>query len=152
MRVEKGFGVGFGESVPGANVLADIAAEGPIVEFALEFIGDFIFKFDGKIGYTFAAIYNVGLDNGLGRTGVDAGRAGTAMIGYGSVIFQIKIYDEFGDKVERTYLLGEQVAVLADPAKSAFGGPCLVQHRRRIDKRPTVDLADLFRNKLLQLF
>ena len=51
--------MGLGKTIPGTNVLADVATKHPIVHFAFEFIRDGLAQFDGKVGNTFAAVYQV---------------------------------------------------------------------------------------------
>ena len=56
-RRKAGFFIGLTETVPGANVLANIAAKHPVVKLVLHITRyQLVFQFNGKIGNTFAAI------------------------------------------------------------------------------------------------
>ena len=74
MRVKPRFLVGLAEAVPGAYLLADVAAKHPIIEFAAHVGGNGVFELDGEVADAAATVDLVGGD-GVGRTSVDA--AGT---------------------------------------------------------------------------
>src|SRR5690606_26518720 len=80
------------------------------------------------------------------------GCATAAVVRHRIIIFQIQINNQFSNKIEGTQLFGEQIAVFANPAQSAFCGPSLVQNRRGIYKSTTVNISNFFGNKFRQLF
>ncbi len=142
----------FGKSVPGANVLAYIAAKDPVIKMALIRRRDLIFEFNGKIGNTLAPIHHIGLYYGLCGAGIYAGGTTAAVVHNGMVVGQVQVYDEFGNKVKRPELLGEQIAVLPYPAKATPGRPHFIKHRRRIYKNTAMDLPYRFVNESQQGF
>ena len=49
MRVKRRFIMQYREPVPGANILAYVAAKHPVIHFTLKLGGYFVFEFDGEI-------------------------------------------------------------------------------------------------------
>ena len=96
----------FGEAIPGAYILADIAAKHPVVKLSLVRFRKLFLQFDREIGDAFTAINFVRFYDGISRAGIDAGGTASAVIGHRGVIFQLKIYNELCDKIERTDLFG----------------------------------------------
>ena len=95
--------------VPRANILTNIATKNPIIHFTFEFIGNIIAVFDGKKRNTSPCIHLKGF-NGFGRTGINTGCAGSAVVGkigvFNVVKFEVDYY--LSDKKERTALFVNQ--------------------------------------------
>ena len=66
---------------PRANLLADIATEEPIARRFAEFQRYGRAQFDGEITDALRRIENARLGKRFGRTGIETGRAGPAMVG-----------------------------------------------------------------------
>ena len=66
-----------------ADILADVATVEPVSDFRLQVGGDIAAVFDREVRDTPSRIELVGGGNGLGWAGVDAARAGAAMIAFG---------------------------------------------------------------------
>ena len=150
--VKQRFTVRFGKTVPRTHILAHIATEHPVVQFTLKFGRNFIFELNGQIGNTLAAIHHIGLHNGFGRASINTGGTGSAMVGYGSIVFQLQVHDKFSHKVKGAHLLGKEVTVFPDPAQATFCRPCLVQNRGRIHKGPSMHLPYFFLNEMKKVF
>src|SRR5690606_13356867 len=102
-----------------------------------------------KVGDTSAPVHDIGGYDGLGRAGVQTGGTSTTMVRSPRIVFQLQIYDQFGNKIKGTHLLGKQITMLPDPSQTTFCSPSLVQHRSRIYKGPPVDLPYFLGDKLL---
>src|SRR5688572_27820489 len=103
----------FAETIPGANILANVAAKYPVTEFSVHFLRDLPFQLDGEIGNAFAAIYHVSFGDGIGRAGIYAARTGTAIIFYRAIVFQFQVNDKFGNKKEAATFRVYQITVLS---------------------------------------
>src|SRR5258706_7996800 len=110
--------------VPGANILTDVATKNPIFKFALLLEGNFLFQFNGKIGYAFASINNVRLRNGIRWASIHASRACAAIIFKGTIVVQRKIKNHFSQKEKAAHASIEQQRILSDPAQAGFLCPC----------------------------
>lgn len=91
---ESGFLMGFGESIPWTDFLADIATKGPSLHLVFELYRNLAAQFDGQVGDALGGIQTVGLQ-GLGGTCVYATRALPAMVLNGHIRFKIKIAENF---------------------------------------------------------
>lgn len=98
MRIEGGCFVGSSETIPGAHVLADIAAKHPILELPLNFGRNGFFQLNGKIGNALTAVNHVGANDGIGRAGVDATRTGAAIVRYWAIGFQFKVENQLANE------------------------------------------------------
>ena len=65
--------------------LADVATECPSLHVARKMRGDVFFEFYGGVANTAIGIYDLGCDDGVGGTGINAGRARSAVIGGGRI-------------------------------------------------------------------
>ena len=93
-RAKSWFFVGLGFAVPGADLLANVAAKNPGVQGVGHFTRKRSVQLNGSMADAAAAINNHWSNDGLGRAGVDAARAAPAMVRHGKVwnkIRQIKI-------------------------------------------------------------
>ena len=80
-RVEVGQRAAAGEFVPGADELTVVAAIDAVADQRPQFQRDRAVVFDGEIRDAAARIQPVWRHDGAGRAGVDAGAAGTAVVG-----------------------------------------------------------------------
>lgn len=89
----------WGESIPWADHLADVASEHPVSDFAAQFNGDIILEFDCKIGNTFCRLERAIWEDTLRGAGLDASCACAAVVGdEGQVGFKFEIEQDFGNK------------------------------------------------------
>ncbi len=111
--------------VPGADVLADVAAEDLAAHGFAQFCGDGALLFDGEVGDAARGIHLVWRDEGVGGAGVDAAGAGAAAVGgdlQGSVGGDGDGGDDDGEEKPGAELLINDAGVFADPADAGFGG------------------------------
>ena len=112
--------MGFGEAVPWAHFLTDVASEYPVLKFTFYIGRDLIFQFDGKVADTSASIDDEWFGNGLCRARVHTGSASTAIILYRSIVLKVEIDDDFGEKEIAAGFTVQKQAVLAYPTQPAF--------------------------------
>ena len=86
--------------VPGANLLADVTSEKPVVEFTFQGGRKArLFQFDGEIGNAFAPIYSRAGKDRLRRTSIDAtGTRATMIGGEWGIWLQIQIRNQGSDE------------------------------------------------------
>ena len=106
-RAESWFVVGLGLTVPGANLLAYVAAKNPGVQGVRHFTRERSMKLNGCMAYAAAAINDHWGNDGLGRAGVDAARAAPAMVRNWKVWNKIVVHDEFGQKKVGPFVLAQ---------------------------------------------
>ena len=114
--------------VPGANLLADVAAGDPRAEG----ISDLIRKlsvsiFDGVKSDASAGIDDERFGDGICRTGIHAGFAATAKAAGRFIRLEIHGGEQMADHHPRPPLVIDEVAVFTDPAQTGFLRPGLVQ-------------------------
>ena len=74
------FGRGSDPLIPGADVLADIAAKDPIADPLSQGIRNRLTEFDRQVANALAAIEDIRLNKRIGRTGIETGSAGATMV------------------------------------------------------------------------
>ena len=79
--LEFGRGGDRGFAIPGADVLADVAAEDVASHAVAQVLGDGAALFDGEIGNAAVGIELVGREKRVRGTGVEAASAGAAAVG-----------------------------------------------------------------------
>ena len=114
--------------VPGADLLADVAAGDPRAEG----ISDLIRKlnvsiFDGVKSDASAGIDDERFSDGVCRTGIHASFAATAKASSRFIGFEIQGGEQMADHHPRPPLVIDEVAVFTDPAQTGFLRPGLVQ-------------------------
>jgi hypothetical protein len=115
-------------AIPGANVLANVAANYVIADPGTQIFGNRGTKFDGEIRNAAARIQDVRLSEGLGRAGVETESAGTTAVGGGRFIArergrQIESGDDDAEEKPRTNLLIDEAGIFCQPAQAGiFGG------------------------------
>ena len=77
--------------IPRAGELAVVAAVGAVADQRPQVLGNGALQLDGEIGDAASRIHRVRRDNGLRRAAVEAGAAGTAVIGLWAVCRQRQI-------------------------------------------------------------
>ncbi len=98
-RQKSGLFVYFGKSIPGADYLAYITAKHPVVHLLRKGVGNFVAELYGQIGDAARSVEPVALRaDGLGRTGINAASAASAIIFERGVIGQREVEDYFGQK------------------------------------------------------
>ncbi len=92
------FGFG-GVVVPGADVLADVAAEDPVLHLGTQVGGDGLLELDGEVADAARSVEDVGLDKGVGWAGIEAGGTGAAVVGgVGGVVVEESVGEQCGKK------------------------------------------------------
>ena len=95
-RAKSWFVVGLGLTVPGADLLAYVAAKHPGVQGVGHFTRKGCVQLNGGMAYAAAAIDDHWSNDGLGRAGVDAARAAPAMVRHRDVWNKIVVHNKFG--------------------------------------------------------
>lgn len=123
--LEAGFGGGLGEAlVPGADVLADVAACDPALEVAGDRRWNFLgLAFDRVVSDAAVGIDGEGFGDRSGGAGFDAAGAGAAVAAVGLVWCEGQVGDQFSQEDPGAIVAGDQVAVFGDPAQSGSLGP-----------------------------
>ena len=144
-RSELGFIVFPGFAVPGAHVLADVAAKNAVFHFPPEFRVDIPFVLDGKVGDTAPGIHHPRGHDCLGGAGVDAACAGAAPVGKFPYRHSrnLLVDQQDSDKETASVHRGNKHAVLPGPSKSGPSGPGPLQQGCGIHKSPAAAGCDL---------
>src|SRR5205085_489912 len=123
------------EAVPGANVLADVAAVEPAFEVARNFVGQLrLAQFDCGVRDAARGVEQVRLDDCAGRARLDAKRARAAVVFDARVVrLQLDVEDEFAEEDPRAVFARDEVRVLAYPAQARALGPDLVHRGLRVN-------------------
>ncbi len=120
-------------AVPGADVLADVAAKDLVSHALAQFFGNGAALFDGEIRDAFVGVELVGRDNRVGRAGFDAASAGPAAVGRGKIWREFERGDDHAEKKPRANLLIDDAGVLADPAHAGVLGIDALDDRAGVD-------------------
>jgi hypothetical protein len=116
--------------VPGADLLADVAAGDPRAKGISDLIWELrISIFDGVKRDASAGIDDERFGDGICRTGIHAGFAATAKASGWFIRFKIQGGDQMADHHPRPPLAVDDVAVFTDPAQTGFLRPGFVQQR-----------------------
>lgn len=147
--------VGLGKAVPGAYVLAYVATEHPVLEFAVMLFGyEFVFELYSEVRDTFIGIDDGRGNDGIGGTGIDTFGTGAAKVfGKGIVVFQVEVHNKGGQEKEGTGLPGDEVGILSDPAEAGSLGPAALEYGCAVHESPALHFADLclyLEQKLMQ--
>src|SRR5690606_7375825 len=122
-------------TVPGADVLTDIAPIHMMTDCGGACSRQIAAMLDRQVRQTPPRVELIGLDDGAGRTGLDAGRARAAPIGDRDVGLERQVRDALAEEEPRPQPLIDETRVLADPAES---GPC---RDRLLGDRPGVHVT-----------
>ena len=125
-------------AVPGADVLADIAAEDLPADGLAKLLGDGALLLDGEVGDAARGVHLVRGHERVGGAGVDAARAASAAIGRDLKFCSgghRKRGDDDAEQQPRTQLLIDDAGIFADPADACLGG------HGPLDERAGVDVA-----------
>src|SRR5690606_5775592 len=139
------------KAIPGANILAYVAPEYPVVEIFPRLLRNFFPEFYGVVANATASIYYIGLRNSIGGTSVHTCGAGSAIVPGRCVILQLKIDDEFRKEEETSHSTVQQQRILAGPSESCTRGPRPFHNRCRIHECPSVNVSDFFPQRFKQL-
>ena len=116
--------------VPGADLLADVAAGDPRAKGISDLIWKFsVSIFDGVKSDASAGIDDERFGDGVCRTGIHASSAATAKTSGRFIGFEIQGGEQMADHHPRPPLAVDEVAVFTDPAQTGFLRPGLVQQR-----------------------
>ena len=121
-------------AVPGTDVLTNVAAEQPVTNSVPQFRGDGAAMFNREIRNATASIQHVRSNKGVGRTGVEAARAGpTVRRSLRIVVLQLAIDQQRREEEPASRPPVQQQSILPEPAQT--GEPCEVsfEQRRGID-------------------
>src|SRR5690606_37312268 len=80
----------------------------------------------------------------VGRAGINASAAASAVIGGRKIDFKFKVADYFGQKIKRTVLFRKQIRVFSNPADARFPRPASFEDRSRVSEHAAVEITDLF--------
>ena len=121
-------------TVPRTDLLADVAAEDPVLHAGPQIGGDRPVVFDRKRADAPAGVEHTRLHEGAGRTGVEAGRAGAAVVHLDwRVGREFEVGQQRRQKKETARAWVDQHRVLAEPAEAGEPGKVSLRQRRRID-------------------
>ena len=116
--------------VPGADLLADVAAGDPRAEGISDLIRKLSFSiFDGVKSDASTGIDDERFGDGVCRTGIDASSAATAETSSWFIGFEIQSGQQMANHHPRPPLAVDEVAVFTDPAQTGFLRPGLVKQR-----------------------
>jgi len=151
-RQEAGFAGGLGETVPGADVEAFVAAVDPVADKRAQIFRNGALELNGQVGDAAAGVELVGRGDRPGRAGRDAAHARSAVVPLRRVGLEFQRGDDFAQEQPRTSLVWMSMVFcpasrVRPAAPAAFPG--LGRYRRRPGLR--AGLAD-FRRKHLELF
>ncbi len=103
--------------IPGANILADIAAEQPIADAGAKFVRNRLPQLDGQVTDASPRIEHISIDKRLRRAGIQTSSAGAAVVGFmRRVVFQLQVGQQCRQKEPTSHLFVQQQSVFADPA------------------------------------
>src|SRR5580704_8448843 len=111
--------------VPGADVLANVAAKDMRADSAPVLLRNWAAQFDSKVGDAAARVHRVlrsGGNQSFGRARVDATGAGSAAIGRRRIDLQFERCDQLAQKEPRPERFVDQTGILPDPAKPREAG------------------------------
>src|SRR5688572_13095150 len=101
--------------VPWTNVLADVATKQMMPDPLTPLLRDRPAQFDGRVRDALSAIQNVGSNERVGGTGIQASGAGSASVRRWCVVIQRKIGDDAAEKKPGSSLLIDDAGVLSEP-------------------------------------
>ena len=139
-------GGAFGIFVPGADGKAVVTAENPVADGGPERSRDLTLVLDRQIGDAAPRIELIGRRKGIRRAGIEAFRAGPAMIGLGAVGCQLGTCQDGAQKQPGAVLARDKIGVLALPARPGLCGQRLFHQRGGVDKHLHIRAA--FRREL----
>src|SRR5690348_5768476 len=129
-----------GAGVPGADVLADVAAEDVVAYLTAGFVGDRSAQLDREIRDAKAgidgplwALGEAGGHDRAGGTSIDATRARAAMVRRWHASIEGERYQQLTQEKPRAHLLVNEAGVLGDPAKARVARIGALEQRRGID-------------------
>ena len=107
--------------------------------------------FDGEIGDAAPRIKHEGRNKGTGRTGVEAGGTGTAMLfTLGFRVHKRNVSVNFAEKKPRSCRFVNEHGVLRDPAHTRLLGDGTLKDWRAVDKRTELAGCEFSTNALGQ--
>ena len=112
--------------IPGADILADVAAEDLAADGRAEFFGDGAALLDGEVGDAAGGVHLARGDEGVGGAGVDAAacrcRSGRRPGWAALVGGDLERGEDAAEEEPRAELLIEDAGVLAGPADAGVAG------------------------------
>lgn len=140
-----------GETVPGADLLAGVAAVEAVTEAGGLFDGDFSAVLDGEIGEAFAGVQMAGAFQCSCRAGIQAtGTTAATVLLRCVVMIRFEGGDNFSQEEERTFTGNNQVRVLPDPAQSGFPSPIAFEDRSGVGEKAGGSCVCLSRSRVRQ--
>src|SRR5690606_38063199 len=104
--------------VPGADLLAVVAAEEPGPRLGLELVRHRAAVLDRQVGDAASRVDHVGTGKGVGGAGAKAAAARSTEVLVGRVVGgDLAVHDEAGQKHPAPVGAGDEAAVLADPTQ-----------------------------------
>ena len=133
-RREVALGGELGELVPRAHELAVVAAVDAVAQRLAELRGNRGAQLDRQIRNATRRVQLVRRDDRAGRTDIDAGTAGAAVVGRRLIERQRQVGEDLAKKEPRAGVAMEQVGVLADPAEAGVARERFLQDRAAVDE------------------
>ena len=128
------FGRGLGKLVPGTGGQTVVAAIDAVAQQRAQFRVHRALVFDGQIGNAAPRIQLEWRRKRARRTGIQTGPAGSAMIAFGRVLWQVQRGKDGAQKEPAAQFARQKVGVLALPAKARRLRQRLFHDRGGIDK------------------
>lgn len=141
--LETGIGGVGGAAVPGADLLADIAAEEPVAHSVAQLHRGEFARFDGEVRDAPAGVEHVRGREGVGGTGVEAAGAGAAVAGgVRGVVVQFDIDQHGRQKQPTAEAFVDQQGVFAKPSESRGLGEVALENRGGIDDAASLRMGN----------
>lgn len=115
-------GGGFGETVPGTDGKAVVAAVNAVADGCAKLFGDGAFVFDGEVGDAFAGIEMSVAGDCVGGAGVYAGGAFPTVIVHGRIGREVEGGDDFREEEPGAEFGMDLNGGFSIPAEAGFGG------------------------------
>src|SRR5262249_45337574 len=119
--------------VPWTDVLTDVTTKKMMTDtFAICF-GNFTPKFDGRVRDALPAVQNIGLDDRLRRTCIDASSTRTTAIRHREVDIDFEIGQDTAEEQPGTGFLINDAGILSEPSNAGIFGINAFQKRTCVD-------------------
>src|SRR5437764_981970 len=120
--------------VPGADLLADVAAEHPVAHSGTQLGRDWAAVLDREVRDAAGGVELTRADDRLRRAGVEARAAGAAVLVYERIGWQLGRGDDRTQHKVRAVAPGQETRILADEPEAGPDSGRPVHERPRIDK------------------
>src|SRR5512135_3035672 len=133
LGIKGGVAMGGSEAVPGADCLADVAAEDPIAKARPQGSGNILLELDGQVGNAATRVDGTVWQDAIGRAGVDAARTGATLVCRERRIrLKLEIEKDLCQQEIRSMIWADEAGVFADPAEAGPLCQVSLQDRARV--------------------